>query len=400
MASIIPKEKDGKIISYKFKACVGRDDCGKQVFRCTTWKVPAGLVPSKAVKAAEKAAAAWEQDAKAEYEKDLQDAERARQREIAKCKTDFVHFVKNVWFPICIEDGEHKPKTISFYNDTTKNITAYFAGCNMQKITPAEIQKFIIHLRTEKGFSPRNVHHHYRTLNMIFAYAVRQDILLKNPMDKVDPPKLVRKEIDALSQEQATDFFREIHGCPLDFRCLLTLLVTTGLRRGECVGLQWRDIDENSLLLRVQRNVTYTTKTGIMVSTPKTAKSRRPLPVMESTLRLLLLLKQQRQRENPGVDISDSFIFHGEKGIYQPKDPNAVTRRVKRFMAAHDLPDLSPHDLRHSCATLLLSSGADIKSVQEILGHTNANTTLNFYVRSDLQQMKAATDKFANAFGL
>ena len=56
MASIIPKEKDGKIVSYKFKACVGRDDCGKQVFRCTTWKVPAGLVPSKAVKAAEKAA--------------------------------------------------------------------------------------------------------------------------------------------------------------------------------------------------------------------------------------------------------------------------------------------------------------------------------------------------------
>ena len=400
MASIIPKEKDGKIISYKFKACVGRDDCGKQVFRCTTWKVPAGLVPSKAVKAAEKAAAAWEQDAKAEYEKDLQDAERARQREIAKCKTDFVHFVKNIWFPICIEDGEHKPKTISFYNDTTKNITAYFVGCNMQKITPAEIQKFIIYLRTEKGFSPRNVHHHYRTLNMIFAYAVRQDVLLKNPMDKVDPPKLVRKEIDALSQEQAADFFKEIHECPLDFRCLLTLLVTTGLRRGECMGLQWRDIDEQSLLLRVQRNVTYTTKTGIVVSTPKTAKSRRPLPVMESTLRLLLLLKQQRQRENPGVDIADSFIFHGEKGIYQPKDPNAVTRRVKRFMAAHDLPDLSPHDLRHSCATLLLGSGADIKSVQEILGHTNANTTLNFYVRSDVQQMKAATDKFANAFGL
>jgi site-specific recombinase XerD len=62
--------------------------------------------------------------------------------------------------------------------------------------------------------------------------------------------------------------------------------------------------------------------------------------------------------------------------------------------------DYTSEDLRHSCATLLLSSGADIKSVQEILGHTNANTTLNFYVRSDIQQMKAATDKFANAFGL
>ena len=400
MASIIPNFKDGKIISYKFKACVGRDDCGKQVVRCTTWKVPVGLVPSKAVRAAEKAAAAWEQDAREEYKKDLQDAETARQQEIAKCRTDFVHFVKNVWFPICIEDGEHKPKTISFYNDTTKNITAYFESANLQKITPAEIQKFLIYLRTEKGFSPQNVHHHYRTLNMIFSYAVLQDILLKNPMDKVAPPKLARTEIEALSKEQAANFFREVHECPLDFRCLLTLLVTTGLRRGECVGLQWRDIDENSSLLRVQRNVTYTTKTGIVVNTPKTAKSRRPIPIMESTLRLLCLLKVQRQRENPGVDIADSFIFHGEKGIYEPKDPNAVTRRVKRFMATHGLPDLSPHDLRHSCATLLLGSGADIKSVQEIMGHTNANTTLNFYVRSDVQQMKAATDKFANAFGL
>ena len=71
MASIIPNSKDGKIVSYKFKSCVGWDDCGKQVFRCMTWKVPAGLSPSKAAKAAEKAAAAWEQETKSEYEKDL-----------------------------------------------------------------------------------------------------------------------------------------------------------------------------------------------------------------------------------------------------------------------------------------------------------------------------------------
>ena len=73
---------------------------------------------------------------------------------------------------------------------------------------------------------------------------------------------------------------------------------------------------------------------------------------------------------------------------------------MKKFMKKIGLPDMSPHDLRHTCGSLLIQGGADIKSVQEILGHTNASTTLNFYVRSDIGRMKAATDKFANAFGL
>ena len=106
------------------------------------------------------------------------------------------------------------------------------------------------------------------------------------------------------------------------------------------------------------------------------------------------------QSQHPCTILKEAYLFPGVASVFEPRDPNSITRRLKRFMKQHSLPDLSPHDLRHSCATLLLANGADIKSVQEILGHADASTTLNFYVKSDLQQMKTATDKFASAFNL
>lgn len=98
--------------------------------------------------------------------------------------------------------------------------------------------------------------------------------------------------------------------------------------------------------------------------------------------------------------MATAFLFCKDGAPFEPRDPSAVTRRMKRFVTRAGLPDVSPHDLRHTCASLLLSSGADIKSVQEILGHADASTTLNFYVKTDLRQMRLATEKYAKAFDL
>ena len=400
MASIREKAKDGKPISFCFTCFFGKDEYGRQIRRFTTWYPPTGLTPSKARKAAERAAEQWELEARVEYVQDKKCPERVREREISRTSTDFVRFVDKEWFPICVDNGERKPKTIAFYSDTKKNIVNYFSGQVLQSISPTDIQKFLIWLRTEKGYGAQYVHHHYRTLGMIFAFAMRQELIIKDPMSKVDKPKLPKSKVDALTADEAKGFFAALGKCPLDFRCLLYLMITTGIRRGECIGLKWGDIDITRSIIRIQRNVTYTPKSGIVVSTPKTAKSCRTIPILESTAELLKQLKEQRQNECQGVNIDGSFLFHGEADIFTPRDPNAVTRRVKRFMLSNGLPDMSPHDLRHSCATLLLNSGADVKSVQEILGHTNASTTLNFYVRANLKQMQAAASKMAEAFDL
>lgn len=400
MATIIPNMKDGKTISYKFRAYLGKDETGKAITRYATWHVPADLKPNRVKKSAEKAAELWEKEVREEYKKDLQDPERIRAREIAKTHTEFSHFALDTWFPIRICDGEHKPTTIDFYRHITNKIADYFKGKTIQQIASTDIQKYLIYLRTKyrtkqgKPLSDKTIRHHYCVLTLIFDYALKQEIILKNPMDKVECPKLAKKPVDAFTQEQAAEFLSRLNCCPMDFRCMLTLLITTGIRRGELLGLQWQDIDFELQTISIQRNVTYTPESGIVVDTPKTVNSLRIVPIMPYVARLL---SEYREQQKP---VKYSFLFPSEKGMNFARDPSAVTRRVKRFMKNNGLPDMSPHDLRHSCATLLLNSGADIKSVQEILGHVNASTTLNFYVKADLQQMKAATNKFASAFGL
>lgn len=323
-----------------------------------------------------------------------------------KRRDNFRVFVDDVWFPLQICNGNDKQTTITFYKNMKKLIVEYFDGSYLQEISPIQIQKFLAWLthdyktRYDKPLSPKTIRHYYNALGMIFAYAEKQDMIAANPMLKVDAPKKDKKPVDALTQEQAKQFFNALPDSPLDFRCTMHLLLTSGIRRGECLGLQWKDIDEQNATITIARSAVYTPESGIMISTPKTADSVRTIPMMQSTVKLLQQLKKQTQAANHNTILKEAFVFPSEKDLFLPRDPNAVTRRVKRFMKENNLPGLSPHDLRHSCATLLLAQGADIKSVQEILGHADASTTLNFYVKSDLRQMKAATEKYAAAFNL
>ena len=408
MANIRENKRNGKVVSYRFTACLEREANGKQIRKYTTWTPSEGLTPSKAKKAAERAADAWEQAIRAEYQKEKEAISQGRVYSLPpeKRHDDFVGFIENVWFPLDIKSGNRKPSTVAFYQNMTKPIVQYFAGTTLQGISAIDIQKYLVYLRTEykdkqgKHLSAKSLRHQYSTLNLIFGYAEKHEMLVKNPLRQVDIPRKEKKPVDALTEEQAKRFFTLLPSLPLDFHCILHLLITTGMRRGECMGLKWSDIDERASTIKIERNISYTPESGVIVSTPKTSNSVRTIPIMSSTLQLLQQLKKQMQTENPNTILKDAFLFPKGKNVFTPRDPNSVTRRVKRFMKNNGLPDLSPHDLRHSCATLLLSQGADIKSVQEILGHADASTTLNFYVKADLRQMKAATEKYAAAFNL
>ncbi len=405
MANIRENKRDGRVVSYRFTVCLGRDANGRQIRRYVTWEIPEGLTPAKARKAAQRAAEDWEDKVRADHQKE-RELGAAYVLPPEKRKDSFSAFVNEVWFPLQVCNGNDKQTTITFYKNMKKLIVEYFDGKVLQEISPIQLQRFLVYLsreyKTRQGnsLSPKTIRHYYNVLGMIFSYAEKQGMIAANPMLKVDAPKKDKKPVDALTPELAKRFFILLEKSPLEFRCMLQLLVTSGIRRGECLGLKWKDIDQQARTLTIERSAVYTPESGTILSTPKTADSVRTIPLMFSTLHLLQQLKEQEQKAHPSTILKEAFVFHSVNDLFVPRDPNSVTRRVKRFMKNNGLPDLSPHDLRHSCATLLLSQGADIKSVQEILGHADASTTLNFYVRADLRQMKAATEKFAVAFNL
>lgn len=352
MATIKENKKNGKTVSYRFTVCLERDIWGKQIREYTTWKPDEGLTPSKARKAAERAADAWEQEVRAEYQK-KKALGQAYTIPAEKRRDDFTAFVNDTWLPLQVCGGNDKPTTVAFYQHMAKYITDYFQGAVLQEIGPIDIQKYLVYLRTQyksrlgKPLAPKTLWHQYATLNLIFGYAEKQEMIAKNPMNKVDAPKREKKPVDALTQEQAARFFRLLSDCLLDFHCILYLLITTGIRRGECMGLQWGDIDEKACTISIECNVSYTPESGVVVSTPKSVNGVRTIPIMPSTLHLLQQWREQTQREHPNTILKEAFLFPKGGDVFSARDPNAVTRRVKRFMKNNGFPNLSPHDLRH-----------------------------------------------------
>ena len=389
VAAITENKKGSQIVSFRFRTVVGVSEDGKQIFKTKTWKPPQGLTPARARKLAESEAYEWEQEVKSEGQEEM----------------TFRSFVESVWIPLKVDSGEIRASTAAMYKYMLKVSLPYLGELPLKQITSINIMNFLKYLRTErktpdnKPLSDKTIKHHFNILRIIFNYAEKQEYITKNPINKVDAPKVVKRPVEALSQEQASLFFDALNKLDNDYRCMMFLMATAGIRRGECLGLQWCDVDFKNNTLRIVRNVTYTKQSGTVVHMPKTPNSIRTIPLMPGVCPYLEGMKNKTLART-SKPIDNAYVFGGKESVFDPRDPNTVTRKIKAFMDSIGMKGISPHDLRHTCATLLLENGADIKSVQEILGHASASTTLNFYVRSDMRQMKAASALYAKAYNL
>ena len=383
MASIIPKkDKHGNVISYKFMVCVGRDEEYKQVWRTATFPRPEGLTPAKERKEIQRQADAWAEAQKAEYGRTGGKDD--------KHQITLAAFVRDHWWKDHVEDGTHTPSTISFYRHMTDDLLEYFgAKKKLASIDAEAVKRYIkycnIEAKTKSGrpYSPTTTQHHFNTLRSILEYARRFRYIQFDPcqdLSQKEKPKRSKKKIDFLAPEDAKAFLAALETEPLFWQCFMNLLITTGLRRGEAVGLQWGDINSEKRTITVQRNVTIDKNSTdkIHIGDTKTGDVRT-VPLSPRVHSLLMTYKKNQQETYGVVFLPTAYVFNASSDPYKPIYPTEPTRWQHKFVERHNLPKVSPHDLRHTAATLALEGGANLKQVQALLGHADPSTTMQFY---------------------
>ena len=302
-----------------------------------------------------------------------------------------------IWRKSKIDTPEIKPSTKAYYTNIYHHIQPHLGSKHISAVKALDIDQFLI--CKAKDLSPATVHHIYRLLNTLYRFAVDNDLTLKNTMKLTrqhrQPKTKLIPDVSYLTQDSAQKFLEALSHAPLRWQCFFSLLLHVGIRRGECCGLQWGDIDFKENIIHIQRSITYTSSSGVNISAPKTENSKRVLPVPLHVMDQLFTLWID---QNKAIRTTNShYVFHRKDDPSMPVFPSTPTTWLARYMKSSDLPPISPHDLRHTCGTLMIQAGASIKDVQDILGHANATTTLNFYVGTSQKSLRDASDKLSEA---
>lgn len=292
------------------------------------------------------------------------------------------------------------PSTVNGYMNIIARLRPYFQHLNLTtgEISPPVLDAYLEHL-TDAGLSANTVAHHLTLIKSVFNDEIRTGAPLLNPARCVKPPKLEPYEAAAYSVEQVHALFRLFEGDPLED--IVHIAVIYGLRRSEILGLRWQDVDFEAGMLHIRHKVAEVKLDGVVqlvrTNDLKTEASRRSFPLSDDIRARLERRRAQvaQWATRPGYCTADAtYIFVREDGRLMP--PSYITDHFRQKMARSGLPKLRFHDLRHTCATLLLHEGCTLREIQSYLGHATYITTTR-YAHVDARSKERALGIMAEA---
>ena len=296
--------------------------------------------------------------------------------------------------------------TYASYSTTVKKIVApYFREkeVTLKNLTAKDIQEF--YLRELERVSASSVIHYHANIHKALKYAVKIDLIDVNPADKVERPKKDRYVGSFYDADEVNALFAAAKGSKLELPILFGAFY--GLRRSEAIGLKWDAIDFDQNTITIRHTVTSCDLDGKRVlvasDTTKTKSSMRTLPLVPFMRKRLLTLKEEQQgnRRLCGRSyIKDYIDYVCVNEIGDLIKPHYVTESFPKLLKANGLRHIRYHDLRHSCASLLLANGVPMKQIQEWLGHSDFSTTANIYAHLDYSSKLTSADAMLNGLGL
>lgn len=295
--------------------------------------------------------------------------------------------------------------TYASYCSMVKRVIApYFRErrITLQGLTPKDIQDF--YLEKLKTVSASSVIHYHANIHRALKHAVKLDLIPTNPADKVDRPKKGRFIGNFYDAEEVNKLFEVSKGTKLEFPILFGAFY--GLRRSEALGLKWDAIDFENDSITIRHTVTSVTLDGkvqlVAADTTKTKSSLRTLPLVPFVKERLLVLKKEQENNRRLCGRSYHKQFAGYVCINEMGDlikPHYVTEQFPKLLDANGLRRIRFHDLRHSCASLMLANGVPMKQIQDWLGHSDFSTTANIYAHLDYSTKLSSADAMLSGLG-
>ena len=360
--------------SYRIKVSCGYDVEGKQVTQSMTWRPDPGLTPNQIKKELNRQAVLFEEEC-------------SHGKITASVK--FETFAEQ-WFKEYAELN-HKDTTLQRERQIAVRVYPAIGYMRLDKITARDIQKFINSLAKNganvlngKPLSYKTMRHHLSFISTIFEYAGKLDMISGNPCSKVTIPKNNEngkaevKEKRIYTKKQAREFLKILGEAPLKYRVFFTILMFTGFRRGELLGLEWKDINFEKRTVHVIRTSNYTMKNGMYTDTTKTEKSRRIISIPPELCDLLTEYKAEQDAYIEGV--GDKWqetdrLFTTWDG--RPMHNNTPYTWLDRECKKRKFPFYGLHSFRHLFASIEIEAGIDPTTVAAMLGHSTPQTTVN-----------------------
>lgn len=393
--------------SYRIRVSSGYDNKGKQIIQTSTWKPIPGMTDKQIEKELNRITV--------EFESKVNDGDYMNESKmrLADFCPKYLEIVKD----------KLSPTTHSYYQRIIKDFIIPALGhIKLKDIKPLHVQMFIKNLSaddlcrvkkkeimsdgevktviTKKKFAASSIRRYYVVLQSILHSASKLGLIASNPAasDKIDLPPLEPPETQIFTKEEATDMLDCLSREPIMYQVLINLAIVTGCRRGELVALKWSDIVFKADTVSISKSNYKLKGEEIKTKQPKTTGSIRMISIPEFMIAML----KDYQTEQKLTRLSIGNQWQGDNWIFTqwngaPMYPTTPTLWFDKFLKRNGLAHRKFHALRHTSATLLLSSGANIKTVGSRLGHNKLSTT-NRYVHEVTSADVAAAQVFETMF--